>query len=43
MYNALFLKFLELKLESVVMDLKMELTRPKNLGLYRKYTSFELV
>jgi len=43
MYIALFLKFLKLQLESVIMDLKIELTSSKNLGLDIKYTSFELV
>jgi len=37
------LKFLNLKLESVVMDLKIELARSKNLGLDIKCTPFELV
>ena len=33
MHIALFSNFLKLELESMVMDLKIELTRSKNLGL----------
>ena len=43
MHIPLFSKFLNLGLESVVMDHKIELNRSKNLGLDIKYTPFELV
>ena len=43
MYNALFSKKIKLGLESVIMNHKIELTRSKKLGLYIKYTPFELV
>jgi len=43
MYITLFLKLLKLEIEFVVMDLKIELTRFKNLGLDIKFTPFELV
>ena len=43
MYNALFSKILRIELEYVVVDLKIELARSKNVGLDIKHTPFELV
>ena len=39
---TLLSKILKLQLESVVMELKIELNRSKNLGLDIKYNPFEL-
>lgn len=40
MYNALFLKLLELELKYVVVDLKIELTSSKTLRVQKKMLIF---
>ena len=43
MHITLFSKILKLGLESIIMDLKIELTRSRKLGLDIKYTPFQLL